>query len=507
MTRSFNLLDQPWIPVADVGRVSLRQLFAEPAYAQLGGNPVQKIALLKLLLSIAQAAYTPKDQDDWLALGSDGLAQKCLAYLDQWSDRFDLYGEKPFLQMPAIAAAKVQSYGAVIPEISFGNNTVLMQSQVEQSLDDANKALLLVTLMGFALAGTQTDNRVVLTHGYAGKKSKEKGKQPTTKAGSFIDFKGLLHNFLFGQNILSSIWLNLFTQEQITNKKVYTAGLGVPPWEEMPTGEDCLVAQRLKSSVQGRLVPLCRFCLLTDTGLHYSDGIAYTGFKEGAIDPSVAINHVGKDIKVLWCDPDVRPWRRLTSLLSFVKQSESQGFECWQVSAHLDRTRDLGKDSRFGLWSGGLSVTPSLSGEHKVSGKNDYVESVVWLDSNQLGATWLTNLKQEMKAIEESLANNLHGRVSGFYKDQKVSGNGLATKVADLAKAQFWQMVERDFQTLVDHCENDDESIKERRRLRLRFAGYTQSVYDQFCPKDSARQLDAWAKNRPNTSKYLKEEA
>ena len=142
MTRCFNLCDQPWIPIADVGRVSLRQLFTEPAYAQLGGNPVQKIALMKLLLSIAQAAYTPIDQDDWLTLGSDGLAQKCLAYLDQWSDRFDLYGEKPFLQIPAIAAAKVQSYGAVLADIAAGNTTVLTQSQVEQPLDDANKALL-----------------------------------------------------------------------------------------------------------------------------------------------------------------------------------------------------------------------------------------------------------------------------------------------------------------------------------------------------------------------------
>ena len=40
MENRFNLVDEPWIPVADVGRVSLRQVFANPSYRSLGGNPV-----------------------------------------------------------------------------------------------------------------------------------------------------------------------------------------------------------------------------------------------------------------------------------------------------------------------------------------------------------------------------------------------------------------------------------------------------------------------------------
>ena len=37
----FNLVDEPWIPVVDAVRVSLRQLFSHPEYRALGGNPVQ----------------------------------------------------------------------------------------------------------------------------------------------------------------------------------------------------------------------------------------------------------------------------------------------------------------------------------------------------------------------------------------------------------------------------------------------------------------------------------
>ncbi len=104
--KRFNLIDEPWIPVADVGRVSLKQIFSESSYNSLGGNPVQKIALTKLLLAISQAAYTPKDDEDWAKVGAKGLAEKCLVYLQKWHDSFWLYGNKPFLQMPEIATAK-----------------------------------------------------------------------------------------------------------------------------------------------------------------------------------------------------------------------------------------------------------------------------------------------------------------------------------------------------------------------------------------------------------------
>jgi len=53
-------------------------------------------------LAIAQAACTPEDDDDWASIQPGGLAERCLGYLDKWHDRFYLYGEKPFLQMPIL---------------------------------------------------------------------------------------------------------------------------------------------------------------------------------------------------------------------------------------------------------------------------------------------------------------------------------------------------------------------------------------------------------------------
>ncbi len=69
MENRFNLIDEPWIAVVDVGLVSLTDIFSQPELRALNGNPVQKIALTKLLLAIAQSATTPADDSDWQQMG------------------------------------------------------------------------------------------------------------------------------------------------------------------------------------------------------------------------------------------------------------------------------------------------------------------------------------------------------------------------------------------------------------------------------------------------------
>lgn len=499
MESRFNLVDEQWIPVADVGRVSLRQVFSNPQYRSLGGNPVQKIALMKLLLSIAQAAATPADELEWRALGAAALAQRCIAYLEQWHDCFYLYGEKPFLQMPAIASAAVQNYGAVLPEVSTGNTTVLSQTQVQRTLDDAEKAVLLISLMAFALSGKKTDNSVTLSLGYQGKRN-DKGKPSSSKPGPAVAHMGLLHSFLLGGSLQESLWLNLLTAKQVEQSNAFPLGIGVAPWEHMPEGEDCAVARRLKQSLQGRLVPICRFCVLTDEGLHYSEGLAHGSYKEGVIDPTVAVNSSGKDPKALWVNPEKRPWRELTSLLGFFEQTQSQGFQSLQITASLDRAREVVE--AFAVWSGGLRVS-SNAGEQFISGSDDFVESQVWLNREILGKPWFFQLKHEMSALDDLANKAVYGRVLAFFKEQKVDGGKLAGQASHL----FWQLCERNFQDLVDSCGSDEQARLQRQKLRKTFADYAHQAYDHFCPKETARQLDAWAKCRPNHSNYLKQEA
>ena len=498
MDKRFNLIDEPWLPVADKGRVSLRQAFTDADCRALGGNPVEKIALMKLLLAIAQAAATPEDEAAWRALGAQGMAEKCLAYLDQWHDRFDLYGDKPFLQMPAIAAAEIKSFGTVLPHVATGNTTVLTGGQRERSLSDAEKAVLLMTQMGFALGGKQTDNNIVLTAGYQGK-SNAKGNESTGKPGPSVAHMGLLHNLLQGESLQQSLWLNLLTREQVEQCQRFPTGVGIAPWEQMPAGEDDTIARSLKQSLMGRLVPLCRFCLLTDCGLHYSEGLAHADYKDGMWDPTVAVNRSGKENKALWVNPEKRPWRELTALLGFLGQRQSAGFECLQLAAGVERA--CVSVDYFAILSGGLRVSNSM-GEQKVRGSDDFVESVVWVQGEALNQFWFDQLQAEMTALDE-LAKGLYGRVLGYFKTQLADGGDLAAQATQL----FWQLCERDFQRLLDHCEQGEAHVVARRQLRRCFAGYAQQAYDRYCPKDTARQLDAWARCRPNHGKYLQQEA
>lgn len=498
MQNRFNLVDEPWIPITDVGRISLRQLFSEPDYRALGGDPIQKISLMKFLLAIAQAACTPQDNREWESLGASGVASKCLGYLERWYERFYLYGERPFLQMPAISAARVQSFGTVLPDIATGNTTILHHSQVEHQLDDAHRAVLLIGLMCFALSGKQTDNTVVLTPGYTGK-TNEKGKPRSGRAGPSLAHLGLLHSFLVGKTLWQTLWFNLFGREQLERAGIFPQGVGVPPWEEMPVGEDCDTARRLKESLMGRLIPLCRFCLLTGEGLHYSEGIVHPGYREGMADPSVAVDYSGKEPRALWSNPEKRPWRELTSLLSFFSQQDSKGLDCWQLRVGMSRLDRLG--DVFAVWSGGLRVS-SNAGEQYASGTDDFVESQVWLHPGVLDNFWFTQLKAEMDGLD-ALARALYGQVAKYFKELKMDGAKIAAQCVNV----FWQLCERDFQELVNCCDADTESTKRRYRLRRRFARNALDSFDRFCPNETARQLDAWASCRPNFGKYLKQEA
>lgn len=486
MKNRFNLVSEPWIPIADVGKVSLKQVFTNYDYQSLGGTAVQKIALLKLLLAIAQAAYTPEDNEAWVNLSSKGMAKKCVNYLEVWYDAFWLYGENPFLQMPQLFNAEIKSFGAVLPEIATGNTTIINDTQIERVYDDAEKALILITLMGFGLGGKKTDNKIILTKDYKGK-TNDKGKPSTGKPGTFIGYQGFLHNFLEGQTLLETLWFNLLSIEQLNEIKIYRKNVGVAPWEKMPLGEDCHLAQDLKQSLMGRLVPMSRFCLLTENGLHYSEGIAYPNYKEGGICPSMAVNSSGKDVRVIWTDPNKRPWRYLTAMLSFFSSNSQASFTCILVKFGLQRAATVAK--KIGVWSGGLRVS-SNAGEQYVSGNDDFVDSHILLDTNNLGEEWYNRLKTEMEQLEQ-LSRVIYSATNTYYKKQNMDGKAFA----ELAVNLFWQLCERYFIDLIESCY---KGIK----IRERFIQCLEKAYDTFCPKQTARQLDAWAYAKPRLYNY-----
>lgn len=520
----FNLIDESWIPIVDAGRVSLKQIFSNPSYRALGGNPVQKIALTKLLLAIAQAAYTPRDDEDWTALGADGMAQKCLDYLEKWHDRFYLYGEKPFLQMREIANTNKFTVGKLMPSIASGNTTLLNQSQIEYDLDDFDKALLLIQLMGFALGGKQVDNSQPLSPGYVGNRN-SKGEEDSEASGRPGRSAGYLHSHLLGNSVQKTLHQNLLTNENISNLEYFSIGVGIPPWEQMPAGELCQIAKNIKNSYFGCLVPLCRFIYFCDDSkICNTDGILFDrGSKQApkrSPDPTITFDPMlnvdrAKGDKITFSDPNKRPWRELVSLLSFLSDPYSQK-NCLQHKLCISRVSS--SYNEFSIWAGGMNFS-NKAGEQFPRGNDDFVESSVTLKSEWIKGTkgneWYGIIEEELKRLE-SFEKEMKDAVYSYHcreikkdaKQKKIKGkkDKRANALEGSASHLYWQLCERKFQELVEVCGIGE--LEERKSALKKMHQYFANncvlkTYDTVCPKETARQLDAWAKCRPNLSKYL----
>jgi len=112
----FNLIDEPWIPVRDVGgaaqEVSLLELFrlAPELEVITGELPTQSVAILRMLLAIMHRAVGgPVDYKHWKELRDnwDLVVSDVIGYLDDWYDRFWLFHpSQPFMQVADLRTAK-----------------------------------------------------------------------------------------------------------------------------------------------------------------------------------------------------------------------------------------------------------------------------------------------------------------------------------------------------------------------------------------------------------------
>lgn len=499
----FSLVDEPWIPVIGNSRKSLLAVFSEEGITGLSGSPLEKIALFKLLLAISQAAYTPIDENDWLALKPEGLALAAREYLLKWKPAFNLYGEKPFLQIPAISAAKTFPLQSLDPEINMGNTTVLFDHSREKELTDADRVLLLLTVVNFGFTG-KLDNSIILSPGYS-RKFNDKGNPSAGATSPALGAFGYLHTWLQSDSIWKTLWLNLWTQDSLGQEKLqarYPFGVGKAPWETMPAGEDDDVARQLKNSFLGRLVPLGRFCLVRGNEIHCSEGIAYPSYKDGNADMTCALKHSKDGFQALWSDPAKKPWRELISLLRF--SDDKNEFECLQskmsLFTHINTIKQHGRTLPLEIWSGGIRVSPG-TGKQFLSGTDDYVESVLSLDMAELSKIWLIRLKSEMELLDKR-SKQLFACVNGYGKQLN---KDKAEDVAKAAVRTYWENCEKHCQELVDACFKDasvpgygDKKLSgSLESLRKKFYRVSCDAYDTVCPHGTSRQMAAWVKNRP----------
>ncbi len=485
MENKFNLVDEPWIPIKGNGRVSLFQLFSDVSYEEFGGTPLQKIAILKFLLAIAQTAYTPKDDEDWKDLGYRGMAKKCLTYVEQKRELFFLYGEKPFLQKSDLLHTKTingsdlkihKQSKSYLPDMSSENDTILFQTQMDHPLSDAERAVLLISLMNYAPGGKRVDQVP------DGAKSAKAGPS----LGGYV---GYINSCLWSDLVIKTIWLNLMTQNFL--QQFYPAWDGssmLPPWEHMPATESDAVAENIKHSIMGALCGVSRFVLFTEEGMIYTEGLRYPSHKEGWREPFFSWN--GKD-QFLWLDTNKKPWRSLTALLNTPMGGGESTYNCPQISNHWLRARQ--NLSVIGIWSGGLQVRGN-AGDQSVKQSDDFIESNILIASSLVGDTWFHSLQHNMNILEQ-LSKILWSSIAAYQKSQIVKNENFVRK----AQSQYWDMCERHVQAIVVNCK-DEEALS---RIMYIIGNYVIDIYNQYCPNKTARQLTGWAKNRPSIQKVL----
>ncbi|NJP10752.1 MAG: type I-E CRISPR-associated protein Cse1/CasA [Leptolyngbyaceae cyanobacterium RU_5_1] len=117
---SFNLTQEPWIPVVQQDwqskKVSLIELFEtwKDLWEIQADNPPTTLALYRFLLALLHHVYQgPKDEDHWEEIQDDN-GKKAIAYLKEKQDCFDLlHPDRPFMQDPTLTEDKAVSVHAI----------------------------------------------------------------------------------------------------------------------------------------------------------------------------------------------------------------------------------------------------------------------------------------------------------------------------------------------------------------------------------------------------------
>ncbi len=229
MKKSFNLVDQKWIPCLFMNgssrECSLLELFSGSHMIRTLNSdlPVEKIALYRFFLAILHRNFGPNSTSEWQQSWEYGkFDEKVLsAYFSKWYSHFDLFDDThPFYQTPNIDTETRPllgySFYLALYHLASGNNATLFDHHTQESdfaINYSQAARLLVTAQSFAF-GFRT-----LKDG------------PSARGINFI----LLGDSLFHTFLLNMVRYDQSTPFQILNKDL-------PAWEQ----EDPFSPERTK---------------------------------------------------------------------------------------------------------------------------------------------------------------------------------------------------------------------------------------------------------------------
>ncbi|MDF7807592.1 type I-E CRISPR-associated protein Cse1/CasA [Pontiellaceae bacterium B12219] len=464
-----NLIGDPWIPVVyadgSACAVGLKQLFEEAdQISDLSVNPPQRIALMRLLLCITQAALDgPADDADWKTC-RPRIIQEVIAYLDERLDKFELYGDRPFLQVAGLRADKKADIDKLL-ETSIGDSALFLE---QRSVDghvfsDAEKALALLVFQNYS-AGGKTGQSV-----WGSKHS-----ESTFTAPCFTNLFLLLR----GSNMLDSLWLNLIPFDRDSQEK------GAPVWDQMPQSEtDAAAFENAYETRLGRMVPFSRlarlsadpadaFCIVGPVPKKYLFSNDPTTFREPYLTLRLSKKNEHYYMKT---NPNKHIWRELGSMLCLNNQTENF------PALNLSNLQPSGLEE-IDVWCGGLArgaqaakifdaaewnfcLPVSMQGEAPLS---KYEKGVSFANQGE----W---------ALKKSVSE-----YAGFMKAESGVFTGHAGRF-------YWGMLDVESPLLLEIA-NDDTCDFSDWKMRVYFA--MNRSFEKACPHETPRQIQAYAQAR-----------
>ena len=490
-----NLTTDPWIPVVwqngQPGVVSLTEVFHRGEEIQdLAVRPHERIALMRLLICVAQTALDgPKDHPDWQAC-RPRIASSTADYLKQWHAAFELFGNKQrFLQVanlkPAGKADSDEDEGNSVSKLDLalatGHNSTLFDNSggSARGFTPAQLALMILTFQCFSPCGRIG---VAAWNG-----------TPTTGKGSSAHAPcvsgNMLHSYLRHANLLDTIHSNLLDKQTVA-LLAPNDGWGNPVWEQMPQSPvDESAICNATATYLGRFVPLTRAIRLSDDGksMILANGLSFLEWRE----PSSTIKAVKSskgtpERMVLSASLDRAPWRELHSLAVRRASRDPIGGPV--------ALRNLTGEHGFDLWAGGLVA--------KGNGKlEDTIEAVFHVPMGMLTDPG-QRLYENGVGHAQELAYRLGRAVLAYRKElgddlTRREARDQATKVKSKAAAQYWTDIERDVQRLLSVVEHPTSwpSKNDWPKTDWGKAAWVAVLraFDAACPHSTPRQMRAFA--------------
>lgn len=495
-----NLAIEPWIPIVQVdgrpGTVSLREMFERAHHIRdLAVRPHERIALMRLLICIAQSALDgPGDYEDWKVCRGR-IAPAVLDYLRHWQHAFELFGNgQRFLQVTNLRRPARKSSGDDDEEgnstskldlaLATGNNTTLFDNAggSGRAFTGGDLALRLLSFQCFSPGG-----RIGVAI-WGGQETSGKGSSDHAPclAGK------MLHALLRGENLADTLHLNLLAKrqtEQLWGRDFW----GQPVWEQMPTGlTDAAAVRNATLTYLGRLVPLTRLIWLADDcrTLVLANGLEYASYSDiGWREPTATV--VTKTIKgqptrmVLTTSVGRTVWRELNALtVKSISHNTNGGPAALQ---------NVSGEGAFDLWAGGLVASKAKP--------VDTCESVFHIPPEMLKEP-SQMLYEKGVRLAESTEYQLKRAVSAYHKElgdnlDRPEMKNRRQQIQSNAAAQFWT----DIESAVPHL---IEVSAAPRTLGLKVEWnktvWGQSVkrasraaYEYACPHETGRQIQAYA--------------